>query len=127
VFEKLAHVVAAPYRRSVPSALTSPPPALKRWAARLALAVALAISLAYVPYRLLDPVGTGHLRDLRAKLDTTQLEQQRLELENDQLRREIQGLRGDPSVIEDIARDDLGLVRDDEIVIRIDRAPRGAR
>ena len=110
----------------MPSALTSPRPALKRWAARVALATALATSLAYVPYRLLDPVGTAHLSELRTELDETMSEQRRLQRENEQLRREIQGLRGDPAVIEDIARDDLGMVRDDEIVIRIDRT-RGGR
>lgn len=100
---------------------------LERWAARIGLAVALAISLAYVPYRLLDPVGARQVRDLRSDVEQTRARRAQLELENDQLRREIRGLRDDPSVIEDIAREDLGMVREDEIVIRIERTGKGGR
>jgi len=111
----------------VPSGLRSSRPALKRWAARIALAVALAISLAYVPSRLLDPVGAKRVRDLRSELADTRAAISRISVENDQLRREIKGLRDDPSVIEDIAREDLGMVRADEILIRIERSGKGAR
>jgi cell division protein FtsB len=110
----------------VSSALTSSRPLLKRWAARLALAVALAISLAYVPYRLLDPVGARHVRELRAQQNDTRARNAQLKVENTQLRREIDGLRNDPSVIEDIAREDLGMVREREIIIRIEKRAKGS-
>ncbi len=107
------------------------PPALTRWAARVGLAAALAISLAYVPYRLLDPVGTRQIGELRSQLRQTRARRAELEAQNAQYRREIRGLRTDPSVIEDIAREDLGMVRPDEIVIRVDgsrlRGKAGAR
>lgn len=93
---------------------------LKRWAARIGLAAALAISLAYVPYRLLDPVGARHVVELRSELDGVRARQDKLTADNAQLRREIEGLRADPSVIEDIAREDLGMVRSDEIIIRVE-------
>ncbi len=93
---------------------------LKRWAARIGLAAALAISLAYVPYRLLDPVGARHVVELQSEVDGVRARQDKLTADNAQLRREIEGLRTDPSVIEDIAREDLGMVRSDEIIIRVE-------
>ena len=95
------------------------PPAVTRWAARVAAAAALAVSLAYVPYRLLDPVGTRQIGELRSELRKTRARKAALEAENAQYRRDIRGLRTDPTVIEDLARDDLGMVRPDEIVIRV--------
>jgi len=99
-------------------------PVLKRWAARVGLAAALAISLAYVPYRLLDPVGARRVAELRSELRGIRGRHAKLTAENHQLRQEIDGLRQDPSVIEDIAREDLGMVRPDEIIIRVETEPR---
>ena len=84
------------------------------------MAAALAISLAYVPYRLLDPVGTRQVVVLRSELQDIRARRAELTAENAELRREIDGLRQDPSVIEDIAREDLGMVRPDEIIIRVE-------
>jgi cell division protein FtsB len=110
--------------RSVVSLLQ---PALRRWIARIGLAAALAISLAYVPYRLLDPVGARHVSDLRSQLRDTRARMAELRSENARYAREIQGLRDDPGVIEDIAREDLGMVRPDEIVIRVESPRKGAK
>jgi cell division protein FtsB len=94
---------------------------LKRWAARVGLALVLAMSLAYVPYRLLDPVGARRVTELERELRDGRARGERLRAENDELRREIAGLRDDPAAIEDAAREDLGMVRPDEIVLRIER------
>lgn len=42
-----------------------------------------------------------------------------LKAENAALRMRIDGLRNDPAVIERVARQDLGLARPDEVVIRV--------
>ncbi len=84
----------------------------------------MAISLAYVPYRLLDPVGTRHVAEIRSEMEEVRVRQAKLTADNARLRREIDGLRRDPSVIEDIAREDLGMVRADEIIIRVVAKPR---
>jgi cell division protein FtsB len=42
-----------------------------------------------------------------------------LEAENERLRRQVSGLRSDPDQVEKLAREDLGLVRPDEIVFEI--------
>jgi cell division protein FtsB len=42
-----------------------------------------------------------------------------LEGENERLRRQVTGLRSDPYQVEKLAREDLGLVRPDEIILEI--------
>jgi cell division protein FtsB len=50
-----------------------------------------------------------------------------LEEENERLRRQVTGLRSDPDQVEKLAREDLGLVRPDEIVFEIvDGEPQNA-
>ena len=44
---------------------------------------------------------------------------QALEVENERLRLQVTGLRSDPYQIEKLAREDLGLVRPDEIIFEI--------
>jgi cell division protein FtsB len=44
---------------------------------------------------------------------------QALEVENERLRKQVTGLRNDPYQIEKLAREDLGLVRPDEIIFEI--------
>ena len=49
---------------------------------------------------------------------------QALEVENERMRLQLTGLRSDPYQIEKLAREDLGLVRPDEIIFEIvDRRP----
>ena len=58
-----------------------------------------------------------HLRHVESRI-------QALEAENERLRAQVTGLRSDPFQIEKLAREDLGLVRPDEIVFEIvDRRP----
>jgi cell division protein FtsB len=89
--------------------------------------VALAVGLAYVPYRLLDAAGARRVRALQAELAKVRAAQAALLAENERHRREIRGLRSDPSVLEEIAREDLGVVRADEIIIKIESDERGRR
>jgi hypothetical protein len=74
------------------------PPAFRRWSARFALALLIAIAIGYLP-------GQVVRRDPRAA--------------NAALRRQIEALRTDVGAIEDRARADLGLVYPDEIVLRL--------
>ena len=58
---------------------------------------------------------------LRGEVERLQREIQRLEAENEELSRTVDRLRDDPSVIEQIAREELGMVRRGEKVLRFPR------
>lgn len=93
------------------------PPAFRRWGARLALALGIAIAIGYVPGQVLR-------RDPRALKLETQLaelvaEAKELAARNAALRREIAALRSDVGAIEDRARADLGMAYPDEVVLRL--------
>jgi len=68
--------------------------------------------------------GVLHLWRLRAELATLQRDVQALEAENERLSRTIGELHDNPAVIERIAREELGLVRPGERVLRFPRTPR---
>jgi cell division protein FtsB len=94
-------------------------PALRRWAARLALALVVAIGLGYIPGEVLrrDP----RTAKLQGQLDALQAEGKQLERENTALYREVEALKTDVGAIENRARADLGMVYPDEIVMRVRR------
>jgi cell division protein FtsB len=68
--------------------------------------------------------GVLALRRLRGEVDTLVREVRALEAENERLSRAIGELQEDPAVIERIAREELGLVRPGERVLRFPRSVR---
>jgi cell division protein FtsB len=68
--------------------------------------------------------GVLALRRLRSEVDTLIREVHTLEAENERLSRAISELQEDPAVIERIAREELGLVRPGERVLRFPRSGR---
>lgn len=97
------------------------PPAFRRWGARLALAMAIAIAIGYVPGQVVrrDPRAAK----LEAQLAELAAEAREVAGRNAALRREIAALRTDIAAIEDRARVDLGMVYPDEIVLRLPEEP----
>ena len=73
---------------------------------------------------ILGDKGVLQLRRLRTEVETLHQQVQTLEAENERLSRAIGELRDNPSVIERIAREELGLVRPGESVVRFPRTPR---
>jgi cell division protein FtsB len=78
----------------------------------------LVVALVGVPVLIFSPQGLPRLRGLEKELAD-------VDEENADLRREIDGLRGrvarlrdDPGAVERIARDNLGLVRQTEVVFQ---------
>ena len=67
--------------------------------------------------------GLLQLGRLRAEVEALHRDVQALEAENERLSRAIADLRDDPSVLERIAREELGLVRPGERVLRFPRSP----
>jgi len=68
--------------------------------------------------------GALQLWRLRADVDALHRDVQVLEAENERLSRAIAELRDDPSVLERIAREELGLVRPGERVLRFPKSAR---
>jgi cell division protein FtsB len=93
------------------------PPALRRWATRLGLAVVVAIAIGYLPGEVMrrDPRAAK----LESQLDQLDDEARTLAAGNAALAREVEALRSDVRTIEDRARADLGMVYPDEIVLRM--------
>jgi cell division protein FtsB len=68
--------------------------------------------------------GALALRRLRGEVSTLVREVRALEAKNERLSRAIGELQNDPAVIERIAREELGLVRPGERVLRFPRSAR---
>jgi cell division protein FtsB len=68
--------------------------------------------------------GVLALKRLRGEVDTLVRDVRTLEAENERLSRAISELQEDPAVIERIAREELGLVRPGERVLRFPRSAR---
>ena len=95
------------------------PPAARRWATRLVLAIVVAIAIGYFPGGLVsrDPRAIK----LQAQLDSLDVEARELAAGNAALAREVDALATDVEAIEERARDDLGMVYPDELVVRVER------
>ena len=89
------------------------------WVVRIGLAFALALALTYGPYRL---VGGPERRidKLERQLAETRAAVTETEGENARLRRRVRALKNDPSAVEDIAREELGMVGEGELVIELE-------
>jgi cell division protein FtsB len=73
---------------------------------------------------LLGDQGILALSRLQAEIEALRRDVAHLEAENARLSRAIVDLRHDPSTIERLAREELGLVRPGERVLRFPRTPR---
>ena len=83
----------------------------------LPLAV-LGISAISVPAMILSPTGVPRLRSLNEEKGRVDLEVSRLGDQIRRLRSEVQHMKDDPVKVEQVARDQLGLLRQTEIVFQ---------
>lgn len=83
----------------------------------LPLAV-LATAVVGAPVMIFSPQGLPRLRGLERELADVEAENAQLRRESDALRGRVQRLREDPAAVERIARDDLGFVRQTEVVFQ---------
>ena len=81
------------------------------------------MALAYFPYRLLDGSGARKSAELRAQHQRTIEASEALRRENIRLRREIDALERDSGALQDIARNELGMVFPGELIIHIEGEP----
>lgn len=90
------------------------------WARRVLLACGVALALGYLPYRVTAAPSADRIDALATELAKTRAAIAELEAKNAERRRTIEALKHDPGAIEDIARDELGMVYPDEIILRVD-------
>ena len=81
----------------------------------------LSLALVAVPVLILEPQGLPRLRALQRELDEVNAENADLGREVSRLRVEVRRLRDDPATVERIARDELGMVRKNEVVFQFGR------
>lgn len=78
----------------------------------------LVTSVVLVPVRMLDAQGLPRYRALKAELQHVERDNERFAREVAELTREVDALKVDPAAIERIARDELGMVREGEVVFQ---------
>lgn len=81
----------------------------------------MVMAIMTVPTLVLDEQGLPRYRHLNAEVAELREANEELVREIAELKSEIEALRSDPSYIERIARDELGMVRDEEIVFQFPR------
>jgi len=78
----------------------------------------LGIAIVAVPVMVFSPSGLQRLESLRAERERVDDQVSTLTEEIRQLRAEVQRIKHDPTAVEQVARDELGLVRQTEVVFQ---------
>lgn len=78
----------------------------------------LLFAIVFVPLRILEAEGLPRYRALRTELQHTRTANDRMRREVLDLQQRVKRLSSDPEAIERIARDELGMLRSDEIVFQ---------
>jgi cell division protein FtsB len=78
----------------------------------------LLFAIVFVPLRILEDEGLPRYRALRSELHQTRAANARMQRELLELQQRVQRLRTEPEALERIARDELGMLRDDELVFQ---------
>lgn len=81
----------------------------------------LTVSLVAVPILVLEPQGLPRMRGLEKEVSNVQAENAELRRDVGKLRAEVKDLRDNPTAVERIAREQLGLVRKSEVVFQFER------
>jgi cell division protein FtsB len=85
----------------------------------------LALALGLILYTLLGPGSGGKRAHMQAELTRLQLENQGLREKNRTLTLQIDALKKRRDYLEKVARDELGLVKKDELLLRFPEEPDG--
>jgi cell division protein FtsB len=78
----------------------------------------LVMAIIAVPLHILDDAGLPRYRALKSELADIQQENDKLQREVRALSRQVRALRHDPHTLERIARDELGMLRDEELIFQ---------
>jgi cell division protein FtsB len=83
----------------------------------------LVLTLLTVPFLIFGDGGLGRVDRLGHELAEIREENGKLEATCSELRRRLEAYRTRPGYLEDVARDELGLVRPDEMVLVFPESP----
>jgi cell division protein FtsB len=78
----------------------------------------LVTAVVAVPLHIFDEEGLPRYRALHEELRQVREKNDRIRREVRELKREVRAVKNDPEAIERIARDELGMIRDDEIIFQ---------
>ena len=104
--------------RIVKPALSPRPSRLSLFVERVLPIGILLVALIGAPVLIFSPEGLPRLRGLEREQQSVADENKSLEREIDELHGRVDRLRDDPRAVEEIARDDLGMVRQSEVVFQ---------
>jgi cell division protein FtsB len=97
---------------------------VRQWVERGLPIGVLVVALIGAPVMIFSPEGLPRLRGLERELAAVEAENRELAHELEERRGAAARLRDDPAALERIARDDLGLVRQTEIVFQFETPKR---
>jgi cell division protein FtsB len=80
----------------------------------------LLFAIVSVPLRILEAEGLPRYRALRSELQQTRKSNLRVRRQVAELQQQVERLRSDPQALESIARDELGMLRSDELVFQFE-------
>lgn len=92
--------------------------AITRFVERVLPIGVLVIAAVGAPVLIFSPTGLPRLRGLERELRDVNEENAELGRQIDALRGRVARLRDDPAAVERIARDELGFIRQDEVVFQ---------
>jgi cell division protein FtsB len=105
------------------NAPASPPN--KRVTSRVVVLLAGVLTIVLLISFLFRKEGTSELQQTRQRVEVLQQEIERLRAENQQLAEQINSLRSSTFSIEKIAREELGMAREGEVVYVLEAGERG--
>lgn len=85
---------------------------------RKELLIAIIFVVFIIAVSIFGENGLLSSKELRKIANNLQKEIQLIEADNEELRKEIHALKNDPSIIEKITREELGLTREGEIIYK---------
>jgi cell division protein FtsB len=87
------------------------------------LSVSVLLLVALFIFIIVSEHGLADLRQLKTERDTLVEENKKLTRENQAISIEIDRLKHDPGYIESIARQELGMIGEDEIILKPQNSP----
>ena len=88
-----------------------------RW--KIAFILAMALAMGFIGYTLVGPGGGGNQARMQTELDQILKENQELRDENRSLTLQVDALKHRRDYLEKVSRDELGLVKQGEVVIHL--------